>query len=416
MPLLVPEEQRRFALEVVRRLRAAGFEAYWAGGCVRDELLGRPPKDYDVATDARPEQIRDLFGQKQTLAIGAAFGVITVLGPKQAGMVEVATFRQDAAYSDGRHPDHVTFSSAREDAARRDFTINGMFFDPLERQGDRLRRRAGRLARRVIRGDRSAAMRFAEDKLRMLRAVRFSAAFGFSLDAETPAAIGEMAGQIARRQPRADRHGNAAACWSIPAAATRSACCWRPGWPPRCCRRSCRPTTWDGSGWIARWPSSGAWSTPASPWPWRRCSARMADATAGRQVCRRWRLSNHKTGRVVWLLEHRADLAGARTKPWSALQPLLVSKGIDDLLALHAAAAPEAADDVAYCRSLLAQPRAVLDPPPLVTGDDLLAHGVPAGPKFRFLLQRIRDDQLDGRLHTPAEALAMADQLLADKN
>ncbi len=82
MPLLVPEEQRRFALEVVRRLREAGYEAYWAGGCVRDELLHRPPKDYDVATEARPEQIRDLFGQKQTLAIGAAFGVITVRGPK----------------------------------------------------------------------------------------------------------------------------------------------------------------------------------------------------------------------------------------------------------------------------------------------------------------------------------------------
>ena len=121
------------------------------------------------------------------------------------------------------------------------------------------------------------------------------------------------------------------------------------------------------------------------------------DAAAARQVCRRWRLSNKETERVVWLLEHRADLAGARTKPWSALQPLLVSDGIEDLLALHAAAVPAGTDDVAYCRSLLAQPREALDPPPLVTGDDLLAHGVPAGPKFRFLLQRIRDAQLDGR-------------------
>ena len=132
--MIEPEAQRSFALEIVRRLREAGFEAYWAGGCVRDQLLGRVPKDYDVAASARPEQVQQLFGQRRTLAIGAAFGVIGVRGPRHAGMIEVATFRQDAAYSDGRHPDHVTFSSAREDAARRDFTINGLFYDPWPRR------------------------------------------------------------------------------------------------------------------------------------------------------------------------------------------------------------------------------------------------------------------------------------------
>ena len=156
--MIDPEQQRRFALDVVCQLRTAGFEAYWAGGCVRDELLGRTPKDYDVATSATPPEIRALFGDRRTLPLGAAFGVITVLGPRPAGMIEVATFRQDADYSDGRHPDHVTFSSAREDAARRDFTINGMFFDPVDRQGDRLRRRAGRLAKPPDPGDRSAAI------------------------------------------------------------------------------------------------------------------------------------------------------------------------------------------------------------------------------------------------------------------
>ncbi len=132
--MIDPEKQRQFALEVVRRLRQAGFEAYWAGGCVRDEVLGRRPKDYDVATNARPPEIRDLFGRTRTLPLGAAFGVITVVGPRPAGQIEVATFRQDAGYSDGRHPDSVTFSSAREDALRRDFTINGMFFDPIDGQ------------------------------------------------------------------------------------------------------------------------------------------------------------------------------------------------------------------------------------------------------------------------------------------
>src|SRR5215813_7901369 len=127
--------ERDFAIDVVRRLHDAGFQALWAGGCVRDEMLGLLPKDYDVATDATPEQVQQLF--RRTVAVGASFGVIEVLGPRQDGdflKVEVATFRSDVSYSDGRHPDAVVFSSAQEDARRRDFTINGMFFDPLDDQ------------------------------------------------------------------------------------------------------------------------------------------------------------------------------------------------------------------------------------------------------------------------------------------
>src|SRR5499433_2047176 len=127
-----PTSERDFATEVVRRLRDAGHEALWAGGCVRDELLGLAPKDYDVATDARPEEVRRLF--KRTVAVGATFGVVEVLGPFSTDVIhkiQVATFRSDVSYSDGRHPDAVVFSSACEDALRRDFTINGMFFDPL---------------------------------------------------------------------------------------------------------------------------------------------------------------------------------------------------------------------------------------------------------------------------------------------
>ena len=132
-PMTPTPTEREFAVEVVRRLRDAGHEALWAGGCVRDELLGQTPKDYDVATSALPEQVRRLF--RRTVAVGEAFGVVEVLGPRtEAGplKVQVATFRSDGAYSDGRRPDAVAFSSAREDAVRRDFTINGMFFDPLE--------------------------------------------------------------------------------------------------------------------------------------------------------------------------------------------------------------------------------------------------------------------------------------------
>src|SRR5205085_3576635 len=140
--------------------------------CVRDELLGLTPKDYDVATDARPEEVRHLFGH--TIAVGMAFGVIKVLGPQMEGTLleaEVATFRSDVSYTDGRHPDAVVFSSAQEDALRRDFTVNGMFFDPLDGKvidhvGGRADLEAG-----VLRAIGDPRQRFAEDKLRMLRAV-----------------------------------------------------------------------------------------------------------------------------------------------------------------------------------------------------------------------------------------------------
>src|SRR5262245_15443967 len=125
--------EREFAIQVVKRLRDAGYQALWAGGCVRDELLGLMPKDYDVATDARPEEVRRLF--RRSTPVGASFGVVEVIGPRtETGTrtVEVATFRSDVSYSDGRHPDAVVFSTPQEDALRRDFTINGMFFDPLE--------------------------------------------------------------------------------------------------------------------------------------------------------------------------------------------------------------------------------------------------------------------------------------------
>src|SRR5438477_3421554 len=191
--------EREFAVEVVRRLRAAGYQALWAGGCVRDELLGLVPKDYDVATDARPEDVRRLF--PRTVAVGMSFGVIEVLGPRARAStaplrVQVATFRSDVSYSDSRHPDAVVFSSAREDALRRDFTINGMFFDPLE---NRLIDYVGGqedLKARVLRAIGDPATRIAEDKLRMLRAVRLAARFELAIDPGTWAAIRDMAEQI----------------------------------------------------------------------------------------------------------------------------------------------------------------------------------------------------------------------------
>ena len=171
------------ALAVVQRLREAGHVAYFAGGCVRDMLLGLTPKDYDIATDAPPVRVRELF--KNTQAVGAAFGVILVRQAKS--VIEVATFRADLKYVDGRRPEGVVFTTAEEDAKRRDFTINGMFFDPVENKVIDYVGGQADLKNRVLRAIGEANHRFEEDHLRLLRAVRFAARFGLEIDPVTAA-------------------------------------------------------------------------------------------------------------------------------------------------------------------------------------------------------------------------------------
>ena len=188
--------QKQFASEVTVSLQRAGHTAYWAGGCVRDAILGRAPKDYDVATSATPDEVRELFGFKRTLPIGASFGVITVVGPKSAGQIEVATFRRDGGYSDGRRPDSVEFTDAREDAVRRDFTINGMFFDPATEEVIDFVGGQEDIKRQVIRAIGDPHKRIEEDKLRMLRAVRFAATYEFALDPQTRDAVSAHAAEI----------------------------------------------------------------------------------------------------------------------------------------------------------------------------------------------------------------------------
>jgi len=183
---------KQSAMWVVRRLRRAGHTALFAGGCVRDMLLGRRCSDYDVATDATPQQVKRLF--PRVLLIGAKFGVAMVL--HRGRKVEVTTFRSDLSYSDGRRPDGVQFATARADARRRDFTINGMFYDPVS--DEVLDTVGGRrdLARRIVRTVGRPDQRFGEDYLRMLRAVRFAVRLDFALDPPTAAAIRRHAGKI----------------------------------------------------------------------------------------------------------------------------------------------------------------------------------------------------------------------------
>ena len=185
---------KQAAIEIIRRLQEHGYEALLAGGCVRDMLLGRPAKDYDVATSAQPAEVMRLF--RRTVSVGAKFGVVIVL--TRGRQVEVATFRSEAGYADGRHPTEVRFTTAAQDASRRDFTINGMFYDPLnERVIDYVQGQAD-LEKRIIRTIGDPDERFGEDYLRMLRAVRFSTQLGFAIDPATYAAIGRNAANIVR--------------------------------------------------------------------------------------------------------------------------------------------------------------------------------------------------------------------------
>ena len=275
----------------------------------------------------RRDQVRELFGRRRTLAIGAAFGVAAVIGHRGSGNVEVTTFRRDAAYSDGRHPDSVTFSSAAEDAARRDFTINGLFYDPIERRVIDFVGGQDDLAARLIRAIGSARDRFAEDKLRMLRAVRFTAAFGFALDPEAQAAIAEMAPEIHLVSPEriamemrrmlsdASRAAGVRLLWETGLAAEVL-----PEIVPR-----------DDSQWqrfddtlslLARLGRECgfplALGAVLSPW---------VDAAGAAAVCQRWRLSNKEADRTCWLVENRNALADVRAMRWSALQPLLLAEG-----------------------------------------------------------------------------------------
>ncbi|HWB07992.1 MAG TPA: hypothetical protein VG826_02020 [Pirellulales bacterium] len=435
-----PNPKREFALVVLRRLREAGHEAYWAGGCVRDSLLGREPKDYDVATSARPPQIRELFGRRKTLDIGAAFGVVAVVGPKPAGVVEVTTFRHDAPYSDGRHPDAVTFTSAEEDAQRRDFTINGLFYDPLN--ADENRRvidfvgGVEDLRRGVVRAIGNPKARFDEDKLRMLRGVRFAATFSFALEHGTRAAIAEMAPSVTIVS--AERIAQEMRGLLVLPARSHGLEMMRetglvgvllPELVPLVEKSVAEEGTQQTSLWrrtldvldrlvepefplaLAALLHATRWHPDEPP----HGEGERAAAEVVRQVADRWRLSNKETDHAAWLVEHHRALIHSQTMPWPALQRLLISPGVDDLLKLHEAIALASDSGVAhvdFCRRRLMLPPEELDPRPLLTGDDLIRHGVPQGKIYKTLLERVRDAQLDRQIENRQQALALVDQIL----
>jgi poly(A) polymerase len=467
--------EREFAIDVVRTLRGAGFEALWAGGCVRDELLGLTPKDYDVATSAKPKQVRRLF--RRTVPVGASFGVVEVLGPRtDEGLlkVQVATFRKDVYDEDedtevggeeeepvqaveeldGRHPRRVVFSTAREDALRRDFTINGMFFDPLE--GQLIDYVGGRkdLDAHILRAIGAPEQRFTEDKLRMLRAVRLAARFGLTIDPPTAAAVQAMAPQItvvsAERiadelqkvlvDPHRERGMRLFMDLGLAAPVMPELLPMRglPQGPPPAVA-ALPPPGMPGPAPGEGRPAEDLWEhvlrvldllgpSPSFPLAF---AALLHDVgkprTVGRtperytfhshehvgkrltgEIALRLKLSNDKRVRAEWLVEKHQVLCDARQMRPSKLKPILAHPGIRELLDLHRAdalASGRSTDHVEYCQRLLGEWD--VDPDPLITGDDLIALGIPQGKVYKTLLDAAREAQLEGTITTHDEAVAL---------
>ena len=410
------------ALAVVRRLREAGHVAYFAGGCVRDQLLGLTPKDYDVATDAPPQRVRELF--TKTDAVGAAFGVILVR--QRRSMIEVVTFRTDGSYADGRRPTGVTFSTAEEDARRRDFTINGLFYDPLE---DRVIDYVGGredLRRKVLRAIGNPDERFAEDHLRLLRAVRFAARFELTVDESTDAAIARHAAHLARISP--ERVAEELRAILVPPTRTRA-------WPMirryaldtvvfRFFRLPSAPVH---PGIAAQRPAVFEHVLPGRPIPfglalaaagvehvigglqnlsdWPQLSVHQA-VKAARQALR---ISNDESDQMEGTLYGLQQLLGERNWTVANLKRFLARPTAPLSRALLAALLPElTAGREELERRLVELEHTDYAPPPLITGDDLTAAGLTPGPLFKRVLDGVYDAQLEQRVTTKEQALGMA--------
>ena len=325
---IVAEKARLFAVKTVRKLRKTGFIAYFAGGCVRDREIRPPqdPHDYDIATNALPDQIQEVFTKRKTLAIGASFGVITLIGTKATGNIDIATFREDAAYSDGRHPDGVSFCNAEQDALRRDFTINGMFYDPIDEQViDFVNGRADIVAK-VIRAIGIPAERFHEDKLRILRAIRFATTLQFTIHTETLAAVkqfSENLQQVSRERILIElkkilesNHYQRGLELMLDTGVLAYAV------PGLALPESSQAANWQSLLAItAAMPANDFRSTLALLFKTLAADAILIDV---RSSLKQMKMSNDDIVTVCWMVEHVEQFISADSVPWPQIQRLLI--------------------------------------------------------------------------------------------
>ncbi len=393
------------AIQIVKVLRSRGHQALLAGGCVRDMLLGRPAKDYDVATDARPEDVFGLF--KRTLKVGAKFGVVIVLIDEY--QIEVATFRSDAGYADGRRPTQVTFTTPEQDALRRDFTINGMFYDPLE---DRVIDYVGGqadLERRVVRTIGHPGERFSEDYLRMLRAVRFSTQLGFAVEPSTYAAIRANASRItgiSGERIRMELEG----ILTCPGRAAGAGLLKETG---------LASAIFPGLGAEALDMAVGVLGRlrRKTSFPLVLASLHVTgpteEAMAGLEVLR---LSRSEVRHVRFLLDHRGTLL-KRDMTLARLKRLLAEPHFRDLYEYQRAIQKAGRGPVEALVGLLNRIRPLagvdLRPDPLLNGHDLMQLGAVPGPGLGELADQLYMAQLEGELDSTEQARAWVRAWLA---
>jgi poly(A) polymerase len=432
-----------FAISIVRTLRDQGHKAYLVGGCVRDLLLGREPADYDVTTDATPDEVMRIF--PETYAVGAQFGVVLVPAPEtlagndQNKVVEVATFRSDIGYSDGRHPDQVQFSKdPREDVERRDFTINGLLLDPVTNQvldfvGGRRDLAAGII--RTI-GDRER--RFREDKLRMLRAVRFAARFGYAIEPETLQAIQKLAwqmDQVSRERVRDElskmlTEGRARQAFLLldetgllhqllPQIEAMKGVEQPPQFHP------------EGDVFVHTLlllgklphpcPITLAWGAllhdVGKPATFRVAPDRIrfdghvdVGVKMAEQICSGLRFSNDDSAQILALVASHMRFAHVQQMKESTFKKFVRMPGFEEHLQLHRMDCLSSHGDLTsynFTREKIASlPPEAIRPAPLINGDDLIAAGHKPGPQFKRILSAVEDGQLEGRLRSREEAMA----------
>jgi poly(A) polymerase len=439
---------REFAASIVRELRQHGFQSYFAGGCVRDEVLGLDPADYDVTTDATPEQVMRIF--PKTYAVGAQFGVVLVpipedlryqaLPPEHPHAVEVTTFRTDGVYSDGRHPDQVQYSkSPQEDVQRRDFTINGLLMDPLD--GDRVLDFVGGrddLVRHVIRAIGEPELRFREDKLRMLRAVRFAARFGYIIEPRTFAAIRELAPEI-RQVSRERVRDELTKMLTEGHARTAFELLDRTGLLVRVLPEIDRmhgveqPPQYHPEGDVfihtmlmlgRLWPRCSrtlAWGTllhdVGKPATFRVAPDRIrfdghveVGVRLAEEICRSLRFSNEDTEQITALVANHMRFADAPKMKESTLKRFMRLPKFDEHLDLHRIDCLSSHGDLSLYEFVrdrrLEASEEEIRPKLLLSGNDLIAMGYSPGPRFREILSSVEDAQLEGTLHSRDEALS----------
>ena len=435
------EMSRMRALEIAYRLRSHGFQAWLVGGCVRDLVLGREPKDYDISTDARPGQLLELFPRAQL--VGAQFGVILVDG------VEVATFRSDYSYGDGRHPDQVSFETdPRRDVLRRDFTINALLLDPevlssphslASLQSQVIDHVGGLqdLQNHVIRAIGDPAERFEEDHLRMLRAVRFAARFGFEIEAATLGAIRSLHSRIARVSSERIRdelvriltEGGARRGFELldvsellndilPEVAAMKGIAQPPEFHP------------EGDVWTHTLIMLGGLEEPSTtlalgvllhdvgkPGTFRIADRIRFDGhvelgeSLARDILNRLRFSNSDIDQVIGLIANHMRFSHVHQMRESTLKRMLRLNRFEEHLELHrldCASSHGHLDNYEFAKAKFEQsPPEVLRPARLLTGDDLIRAGYPPGPEFSRMLELVEDAQLESRIQGKAEALEL---------